>query len=975
MPNSQTIKKLEYNDIRQFIEDINHNFAIIQNSPFFKGVPGKRGLQGIRGIDGERGIKFFIVKFADFEKKFPGKYKNPNNINLVEINKLLENHNNKIKLLEIFSIKDFVQGDIILLENTKMLQLDGDKFVDTNISLGNTEILQDVQSQIERILVNYLERDTLVQIFKNVFFQYESHAKNYADTSNKPPISTITPKTIFEPHTGDYKSGIKLEDHKFIAIDKNLFGVDGNINSKTTTILGNLKRFIQLSQNTINESVDKSFSSDYGIGMNNLPSLVVMQNDYNSGILIGSKDFLNLGKFSKIFTNEIGDLVLQNQTSPNLAEINRLRLTQSSLITDKNLLTNGSLEVSGDTILNNSLRHQFFRSGSYLQIPNNVNSLVNNQHWFELGNIDNNSVIHLLSKLRINNFSDKVLVTDNNGFVVNAWEILKNNVDFGSGLNTISQEQINRVSETNKIVTASHYGKLVAKVMDIANFVRNNYYTKSDFANPAYIIPNLFLRERLSIQNQFEVFNNTTTINTNTTNFLKDRIAFNQFRNKVLVTDGNGFLRNNFFVDLNYQNGTVSNTGQSYNENSILTGKHFTDLAHRIIRLIENLNNNYWSKTEWDTWNLPKNLWIQNLAASHTLRVSRPDNEQYPVLKADYDSKSIEFNKIERFHLGTGPSNTYSGPLVFINSHIDKERNGKLDTYHSDAVYANADTLFTNTDKSRTDVRAMVGKHLELLLLRFNAIRNKFNNYFTKIELQNHSATLWLNSLTSKAFELLHNSTVNVWWNNNVLKFLNNASISLSHTNPGDVVVVREDGTLGGSKSIYVKGMVCAFYVGTKQRELELNALGWYRCTGATHNGFKTPKIDKKAVIKNSLDVTLDNKEDGHRTINLSKSQIPAHEHDVVCFSAGEHNHRTSDSNSNGAKGLSQLGSRNTPGSIDNDTGTHKEHNVFDVFALQNDGAHTHDILVFGGGNDREYGDDINIEPFGTYLTYMCYCG
>lgn len=57
---AQNLQKIEWTTLQEFISKINANFAIIQNSPLFKGIPGE-SIQGDIGPEGRRGGKFLFV--------------------------------------------------------------------------------------------------------------------------------------------------------------------------------------------------------------------------------------------------------------------------------------------------------------------------------------------------------------------------------------------------------------------------------------------------------------------------------------------------------------------------------------------------------------------------------------------------------------------------------------------------------------------------------------------------------------------------------------------------------------------------------------------------------------------------------------------------------------------------------------------------------------------------------------------------
>ena len=87
---SNTLQKLSYQNLEQFVEDLNRNFAVIQNSPLYKGIPGKGGEPGI-GIQGIRGSQFIFIDLKKFSEQFPGEYVNGSQITLNELNLKMTN--------------------------------------------------------------------------------------------------------------------------------------------------------------------------------------------------------------------------------------------------------------------------------------------------------------------------------------------------------------------------------------------------------------------------------------------------------------------------------------------------------------------------------------------------------------------------------------------------------------------------------------------------------------------------------------------------------------------------------------------------------------------------------------------------------------------------------------------------------------------------------------------------------------------
>ena len=64
------LKKVDATNINDLINVLNHNFALIQNSPLYKGIPGNKGEQGERGEKGQRGNIFVYTSRATLLKVF-----------------------------------------------------------------------------------------------------------------------------------------------------------------------------------------------------------------------------------------------------------------------------------------------------------------------------------------------------------------------------------------------------------------------------------------------------------------------------------------------------------------------------------------------------------------------------------------------------------------------------------------------------------------------------------------------------------------------------------------------------------------------------------------------------------------------------------------------------------------------------------------------------------------------------------------
>ena len=68
---ANSLQKITYTSLESMLEQLNNNFALIQNSPYFKGVPGDQGEPGEKGNTGLRGTKIFAANFDKFKAQFP----------------------------------------------------------------------------------------------------------------------------------------------------------------------------------------------------------------------------------------------------------------------------------------------------------------------------------------------------------------------------------------------------------------------------------------------------------------------------------------------------------------------------------------------------------------------------------------------------------------------------------------------------------------------------------------------------------------------------------------------------------------------------------------------------------------------------------------------------------------------------------------------------------------------------------------
>ena len=177
----ETLLKIQFTNINQFVEDINRNFAVIQNSPLFKGIPGKAGEQGDQGLRGIRGSQFIFVNYDKFNSEFPNELTAGSKITLEYINSKLTSFESKQKLLNALGVTELVQNDVIVLTNSVMISYDllNEEFVNTNLAFNEqSNIISNIQEKIEQYLKYYVDNNPTILGIQNIFESYTTYARS-----------------------------------------------------------------------------------------------------------------------------------------------------------------------------------------------------------------------------------------------------------------------------------------------------------------------------------------------------------------------------------------------------------------------------------------------------------------------------------------------------------------------------------------------------------------------------------------------------------------------------------------------------------------------------------------------------------------------------------------------------------------------------------------------------------------------------
>lgn len=309
------LRTLRLAELSTIIEDINYNFGLLRSHPMFQGIKGDAGTPGIRGSAGTRGSRWLFLYKNEFQEAFP-----TTNFNALDstskwmewLNKQISNTFTLPKVLNCFSVDEFVTTDVCVLPNTALLEFDSlsNRFVDTG---------QQINSE-----AGYVKREELVEEIEKVkklinedieYLGVPSYIKSFQDGVDAANLTT-NDYSYLDSVTGQNSQA--YEKHRWFAPNSD----DTNISkAEIYTLLAGLKEWYhELVQNTI---ISNNFSSEFIPGPGRMPAMVLLQNDTNSGMLLGPKPALfanpTLDKFGRIFMGE-GRSIIANGVARNIGE-------------------------------------------------------------------------------------------------------------------------------------------------------------------------------------------------------------------------------------------------------------------------------------------------------------------------------------------------------------------------------------------------------------------------------------------------------------------------------------------------------------------------------------------------------------------------------------------------------------------------------------------------------------------------------
>ena len=551
-PNLGTLQTIAYENLVQFINDVNRNFAVIQNSPLFKGIPGADSEPGDIGPPGIRGSKFVFIDFIKFQSVFTNEIATSAQIDLVFLNSKLSTNDNKNLLLTALDIPFLVDGDVIVLTNSVLLNYNfsENKFYDTKKSLSQS-VTNDIENIIRQMFLAYLP--ILQSGISNVFESYQTLAKNYSDNNNVGITNAITGTSVFSPFIQGItpNTGIPVPNHKYYGLSNS---INTNENSNNTMVFGNIVKYYKLLMNTIATDGSQTLTSDYAPGVGNIPAAIFMQDTYRGGLMFGYKDKQNLKSFGSIYKNEENEVVIKSDSGKLGVDFSSIKLHKNYLRYNKLVQFSDSLEVSQNMFIGGHINSGFLRTGKFTN--NNTQLFVDQDFsdgYISIGpNILRNSILELRGEqINIPGHKSKVLVTNNDGnlvpYIIENYVIPIDNGPIIGNLEYVPPIEITTGEATKRVITTYYYNYLVRKINSLFNEqINGKYWTKGEFNTN--VIPNLKLNDSLNVAKTLKVgsiFSADTVrdyvnINSNILNIDSNLITADRYYEKVLVFDEDG---------------------------------------------------------------------------------------------------------------------------------------------------------------------------------------------------------------------------------------------------------------------------------------------------------------------------------------------------------------------------------------------------------------------------------------------------
>lgn len=618
-----TLRKIQYSNLNQFLADLNSNFAQIENSPLYKGIPGNEGNEGSQGLRGIRGTQFLFVNYANFLTQFPNELVSQSNITIDFLNQKLTSFSNKQKLFAAFNVSEFVNNDVIVLTNSSMLSynLTQDIFINTTIAFNEqTSLASSIQSQIEQYVQYYVDNNQALLNLQNVFEKYSTLAKNYTDNNSSFITNQQTASSVYSPFIAGYttNNGIPVIDHKYFGFSD----VEFPKTLKGSMVFGSMKKYIDLLMATTSTVQEQTLTSDYAPGATNIPSAIFLQDTVNAGLMFGYKSKTNLKSFGHIYKDIDDNIVIKSDSGVLESEFSKLLISKHRLAYSKLVQFGDSLEVSKNISFGGNLNNKFLRTSQYTN--------AQNEYTIEIGHNTTDEEIETIQRnisksVIYSKYTSNVLVTNVDGEISHDYSL--ENATWGAGEELALAQIAMNPNSAQKVVTSNYLGFLIRKINNFTSFASDNYWTKTQFHTgdiPSLILGNggILKAENTIIQlgKKYLYYPQTQYMiqcvgdqlglghnNTSSRITLRGTVVYSNsdYYNKVLVAGGTGFLLTTYELENTPDVNFFTAPGIT-SANKLIKGNHFKFLYDQILEIPNIIASNYWSKSQFISNTIPR---------------------------------------------------------------------------------------------------------------------------------------------------------------------------------------------------------------------------------------------------------------------------------------------------------------------------------------------------------------------------------
>jgi hypothetical protein len=617
MSNIATLQKITFTTMDAFLSAVNQNFAVIENSPLYKGISGDEGPDGGTGLTGTRGSQFIFVTLAAFQNVFPGELTALSDISLAYVNSKLGSFDNTQLLIQALGTDQLVNKDIVVLSNTEMLTYDfvNNIFIDTGVAFNTQTSLQNsIEQQIETYVQFYIANDPTLNSLENIIQSYSTLGKNFPDTNNSFTTNSITSSTVYSPFIPGFNSqiGVPITNHQYFGFTD----AEWPLANAGTQVFGSIKKYYQMLMATVTTDGNNTLNSAFAPGVNNIPTAVFMQDTQNNGIMVGYKGSPNLRAFGTMYKNNINELVIQSDQGSQASEYSQLLVHANYLKYAKLVQFLNSLQVSLDLTVGGDMDTAAVNTGKFTAGAVSGNQF--NTGVAEFGYNSSTTPVsvskHVATKENFPNYVSKVLITDPNG------DLLKTYIVEKTALNIADETDLNQITvipnSNTSVLTSDYFAFLANKINNIESYAGTNYWRKDQFGTG--VIPAISVSGAMSSGSdtllaggmmQFVKNTNIATLTATQFNNNAVNVSYGFFKSNVLVTDSNGNLSKSYSLDAEVLNPAEITTGDlaiySQSQNTIISTYHYAHLAQKINAVNAAFTANTWSKAQFNTFEIP----------------------------------------------------------------------------------------------------------------------------------------------------------------------------------------------------------------------------------------------------------------------------------------------------------------------------------------------------------------------------------